>query len=108
MELDDVLATPPMYQDIGSSMMMQPMVMGAMMNGGMGMYGGMGMGAGVYPSYGIRPARQVPQSDTFYMTPKEKDKVFKRKLLLWGAIGVGAIFLTKNIGKLFRKLVRRP
>lgn len=54
MDLDNMMITPAMYQDIPSSFMMQPMPM-------MGMYGTMMP----YPTYGVSPMQPQLANDKF-------------------------------------------
>lgn len=98
MDLDNMMITPAMYQDIPSSFMMQPMPM-------MGMYGTM------MPSYGVSPMQPQLAGDKFEKL-QEKDKETKHTMrntgiALAGLTVAGLIFGKKlkiKNPELFKKI----
>lgn len=85
MDLDNMMITPVMYQDIPSSFMMRPMPM-------MGMYGGM------MPTYGVAPMQPKHADDTFEKI-QAKDKETKHTMRNAGI----ALTVLTAIGLLFGK-----
>lgn len=79
MDFENMMMTPVMYQDIGSSFMMRPMPGFMMMPPMMG-----------YPSYGVSPMRPVLNDDKFERIQK-KDKESKNTMI---KTGIGLAVMT--------------
>lgn len=79
MDFENMMMTPVMYQDIGSSFMMRPMPGFMMMPPMMG-----------YPSYGVAPMRPMLNDDKFERI-QQKDKESKNTMI---KTGIGLAVMT--------------